>query len=135
MDFKTYMKQLMRVLNLAKRKDMIEWGKLLHQQDHYGSYKKKDLAKLHRYMKQLYHDADVIHLEPGDSQFFAEYITCGGELRHHRTMTITLRDYLILKKLQKGNYRGVMNILRHEPDSVKKEFHPIVMNAIQEKLW
>ena len=50
-------------------------------------------------------------------------------------MQISLRDYLILKKLQKGNYRGVIDILRGEPDSVKKEFHPIVMNAIQEKLW
>ena len=86
-------------------------------------------------MKQLYHGADVIHLEPGDFQFFAEYITCEGNLRHHRMMQITLRDYLILKKLQKGNYRGVMDILRGEPDSVKKEFHSIVMNAMQEKLW
>lgn len=135
MDMETYMKQLTFVLNKATRNDMVEWGRLLHQQDHYTSYKKKDLAKLHRYMKQLYHDADVIHLEPGDSQFFAEYITCGGELRHHRIMTITLRDYLILKKLQKGNYRGVIDILRGEPDSVKKEFHSIVMNAMQEKLW
>ena len=135
MEFKTYMKQLLLVLNKAKRSDMVEWGKLLHQMDHYGSYKKKDLSRLRRYMKQLYHDADVIHLEPGDYQFFAEYNVCDGNLRHHRMMQISLRDYLILKKLQKGNYRGVIDILRGEPDSVKKEFHPIVMNAIQEKLW
>lgn len=135
MEFKTYMKQLLLVFNKAKRSDMVEWGKLLHQMDHYGSYKKKDLSRLRRYMKQLYHDADVIHLDSGDYQFFAEYNVCEGELRHHRMMQISLRDYLILKKLQKGNYRGVIDILRGEPDSVKKEFHPIVMNAIQEKLW
>lgn len=41
MEFKTYMKQLLLVLNKAKRSDMVEWGKLLHQMDHYGSYKKK----------------------------------------------------------------------------------------------
>ena len=135
MDTTRYFKQLNLVLRKANRSDLIAWGRLLDQKDRYTRYKKKSLAKLHRYMKQLYHDADVIHLEPGDFQFFAEYITCEGELRHHRMMQITLRDYLILKKLQKGNYRGVMDILRGEPDSVKKEFHSIVMNAMQEKLW
>lgn len=135
MDTVSYFKQLNLVLRKANRSDLIAWGRLLDQKDRYTRYKKKSLAKLHRYMKQLYHDADVIHLEPGDFQFFAEYITCEGELRHHRMMQITLRDYLILKKLQKGNYRGVMDILRGEPDSVKKEFHSIVMNAMQEKLW
>lgn len=135
MDTTSYFKQLNLVLRKANRRDLIAWGRLLDQKDRYTRYKKQSLAKLHRYMKQLYHDADVIHLEPGDFQFFAEYITCEGELRHHRMMQITLRDYLILKKLQKGNYRGVMDILRGEPDSVKKEFHSIVMNAIQEKLW
>lgn len=135
MDTGSYFKQLNLVLRKANRRDLIAWGILLDQKDRYTSYKKKSLAKLHRYMKQLYHDADVIHLEPGDFQFFAEYITCEGNLRHHRMMQITLRDYLILKKLQKGNYRGVMDILRGEPDSVKKEFHSIVMNAMQEKLW
>ncbi len=135
MDTTRYFKQLNLVLRKANRRDLIAWGRLLDQKDHYSSYKKKSLAKLHRYMKQLYHNADVIHLEPGDSQFFAEYITCEGNLRHHRMIQITLRDYLILKKLQKGNYRGVMDILRGEPDSVKKEFHSIVMNAMQEKLW
>lgn len=135
MDTTSYFKQLNLVLRKANRSDLIAWGRLLDQKDRYTRYKKKSLAKLHRYMKQLYHDADVIHLEPGDFQFFAEYITCEGELRHHRMMQITLRDYLILKKLQKGNYRGVMDILRGEPDSVKKEFHSIVMNAMQEKLW
>lgn len=135
MEFETYMKQLNLILRKANRRDLVEWGKLLHQMEHYGSYRKKDVSRLQRYLKQLYHDANVIHLEPGDFQFFAEYIVCEGELRHHRLMRITLRDYLILKKLQKGNYRGVMNILRGESDSVKKQFHPIVMNAIQEKLW
>lgn len=135
MDTTSYFKQLNLVLRKANRSDLIAWGRLLDQKDRYARYKKKSLAKLHRYMKQLYHDADVIHLEPGDFQFFAEYITCEGELRQHRMMQITLRDYLILKKLQKGNYRGVMDILRGEPDSVKKEFHSIVMNAMQEKLW
>lgn len=135
MDTTSYFKQLNLVLRKANRSDLIAWGRLLDQKDRYTRYKKKSLAKLHRYMKQLYHDADVIHLEPGDFQFFAEYITCEGELRHHRMMQITLRDYLILKKLQKGNYRGVMDILRGEPDSVKKEFHSIVMNAMREKLW
>lgn len=134
MDTTRYFKQLNLVLRKANRRDLIAWGKLLDQKDRYTRYKKKSLGRLHRYMKQLYHGADVIHLEPGDFQFFAEYITCEGELRHHRMMQITLRDYLILKKLQKGNYRGVMDILRGEPDSVKKEFHSIVMNAMQEKL-
>lgn len=135
MDTTRYFKQLNLVLRKANRRDLIAWGRLLDQKDRYTRYKKKSLGRLHRYMKQLYHGADVIHLEPGDFQFFAEYITCEGELRHHRMMQITLRDYLILKKLQKGNYRGVMDILRGEPDSVKKEFHSIVMNAMQEKLW
>lgn len=135
MDTTSYFKQLNLVLRKANRSDLIAWGRLLDQKDRYTRYKKQSLARLHRYMKQLYHDADVIHLEPGDFQFFAEYITCEGNLRHHRMMQITLRDYLILKKLQKGNYRGVMDILRGEPDSVKKEFHSIVMNAMQEKLW
>lgn len=135
MDTTRYFKQLNLVLRKANRRDLIAWGRLLDQKDRYTRYTKKSLARLHRYMKQLYHGADVIHLEPGDFQFFAEYITCEGNLRHHRMMQITLRDYLILKKLQKGNYRGVMDILRGEPDSVKKEFHSIVMNAIQEKLW
>lgn len=135
MDTTSYFKKLNLVLRKANRSDLIAWGRLLDQKVRYTRYKKKSLAKLHRYMKQLYHDADVIHLEPGDFQFFAEYITCEGELRHHRMMQITLRDYLILKKLQKGNYRGVMDILQGEPDSVKKEFHSIVMNAMQEKLW
>ena len=135
MDTTRYFKQLNLVLRKANRRDLIAWGRLLDQKDRYTRYKKQSLGRLHRYMKQLYHDADVIHLEPGDFQFFAEYITCEGNLRHHRMMQITLRDYLILKKLQKGNYRGVMDILRGEPDSVKKEFHSIVMNAMQEKLW
>lgn len=135
MDTTSYFKQLNLVLRKANRRDLIAWGRLLDQKDRYTHYKKKSLGRLHRYMKQLYHGADVIHLEPGDFQFFAEYITCEGNLRHHRMMQITLRDYLILKKLQKGNYRGVMDILRGEPDSVKKEFHSIVMNAMQEKLW
>lgn len=135
MDTTSYFKQLNLVLRKANRSDLIAWGRLLDQKDRYTRYKKQSLARLHRYMKQLYHNADVIHLEPGDFQFFAEYITCEGNLRHHRMMQITLRDYLILKKLQKGNYRGVMDILRGEPDSVKKEFHSIVMNAMQEKLW
>lgn len=135
MDTTRYFKQLNLVLRKANRRDLIAWGRLLDQKDRYTRYKKKSLGRLHRYMKQLYHGADVIHLEPGDFQFFAEYITCEGNLRHHRMMQITLRDYLILKKLQKGNYRGVMDILRGEPDSVKKEFHSIVMNAMQEKLW
>ena len=135
MDTTSYFKQLNLVLQKANRSDLIAWGRLLDQKDRYTRYKKKSLSRLHRYMKQLYHGADVIHLEPGDFQFFAEYITCEGKLRHHRMMQITLRDYLILKKLQKGNYRGVIDILRGEPDSVKKEFHSIVMNAIQEKLW
>lgn len=135
MDTTSYFKQLNLVLRKANRRDLIAWGKLLDQKDRYTRYKKQSLGRLHRYMKQLYHDADVIHLEPGDFQFFAEYITCEGNLRHHQMMQITLRDYLILKKLQKGNYRGVMDILRGEPDSVKKEFHSIVMNAMQEKLW
>ena len=134
MDTVSYFKQLNLVLRKANRSDLIAWGRLLDQKDRYTRYKKQSLARLHRYMKQLYHNADVIHLEPGDFQFFAEYITCEGNLRHHRMMQITLRDYLILKKLQKGNYRGVMDILRGEPDSVKKEFHSIVMNAMQEKL-
>lgn len=135
MDTTRYFKQLNLMLRKANRRDLIAWGRLLDQKDRYTRYKKKSLGRLHRYMKQLYHGADVIHLEPGDFQFFAEYITCEGNLRHHRMMQITLRDYLILKKLQKGNYRGVMDILRGEPDSVKKEFHSIVMNAMQEKLW
>lgn len=135
MDTVSYFKQLNLVLRKANRSDLIAWGRLLDQKDRYTYYKKQSLGRLHRYMKQLYHGADVIHLEPGDFQFFAEYITCEGNLRHHRMMQITLRDYLILKKLQKGNYRGVIDILRGEPDSVKKEFHSIVMNAIQEKLW
>lgn len=134
MDTTSYFKQLNLVLRKANRSDLIAWGRLLDQKDRYTRYKKQSLGRLHRYMKQLYHGADVIHLEPGDSQFFAEYITCEGNLRHHRMMQITLRDYLILKKLQKGNYRGVIDILRGEPDSVKKEFHSIVMNAMQEKL-
>lgn len=135
MDTTSYFKQLNLVLRKANRSDLIAWGRLLDQKDHYTRYKKQSLGRLHRYMKQLYHGADVIHLEPGDFQFFAEYITCEGKLRHHRMMQITLRDYLILKKLQKGNYRGVIDILRGEPNSVKKEFHSIVMNAMQEKLW
>ena len=43
MDMETYMKQLTFVLNKATRNDMVEWGKLLHQQDHFTSIQEATL--------------------------------------------------------------------------------------------
>lgn len=120
MDAERYFRQLILVIQKANRSDLIAFGKLSDQKKRYIFYKKKDLARFHRYMKQLYHDI--------------EYNTYEGRLQPDPMKIITLRDYLVLKKLQKGNYRGVIDILRGEHDCVKKKFHSIVMKAMCEKL-
>ena len=111
MDTVSYLKQLNLVLRKANRSDLIAWGRLLDQKDRYTHYKKKSLSRLHRYMKQLYHNADVIHLEPGDFQFFAEYITCEGELRHHRVRMPTIYPPLLSNHLSPSSFLPIHDVV------------------------
>lgn len=131
----TFFKDMNTLISMTSRTQFCEWNKLIARELYPSDYTDTELRKLFKYTDIVYRTLGAITYEvdrENDSILVSIEDPKGQYIRHER-LSLFLRDFLILRKCKRGNYRGAIRVLQkvNYKDRRGVNWHNIILDYLR----
>lgn len=129
MEKETFFKDMATLMDMTSRTQFCEWNKLIARELYPSDYSDRELRKLFNYTNIVYTSLGAITYEvdrENDSILVSIEDPAGRHIRHEK-LSLFLRDFLILSKCKRGNYRGAVRVLQRSVIKTVEELTGIIL--------
>ena len=114
MNVETYFKDMTTLMEMLSRTQGYEWGKLIARELYPSDYSDTELRMLFKYTDIVYGSLGkpTYEVDRENDSILVSIKDPGGQYIHHQKLSLFLRDFIILSKCKRGNYRGAVRVLQ-----------------------
>ena len=135
MNKETFFKDMITLMDMMSRTKGREWGVLINMELYPSDYSDTEIRMLFKYTDIVYGSLGAITYEV-DREYDSILVSIedpGGQHIRHEKLSLFLRDFLVLSKCKRGNYKGAVKVLQkvNHKDIRGVNWHNIILDYLR----
>ena len=133
MNAKTYFKDMVTLIDMTSRTQYREWGKLIARELYPSDYSDTELRMLFKYTNIVYGSLGEPTYEVDRENDSILVSISTPDVIRHEILHFHLRDFIILNKCKRRNYRGAVRALQkvNYKDHRGVNWHNIILDYLR----